>query len=73
MKIFMTSRLVNFISSRLTLNNIVSVFFAHLGVLLDGHDHLGGDPHRLLVVHIHIGRVLARPRRPPPALHAADF
>ena len=76
--IFMTSRLVNFIIiwSRLTSNNIFSVgflFLAHLGVLLGGHDHLGGDPDGLLVVDVHVGRVLTRPRRPAPALHAADF
>ena len=45
----------------------------HLGVLLGGHQHLGGEPHRLLVVDVHVRRVLAGPRRPAPALHPRDL
>ena len=45
----------------------------HLGVLLGGHEHLGGEPHRLLIVDVHVRRVLAGPRRPPPALHPRDL
>ena len=45
----------------------------HLGVLLGGHQHLGGEPHRLLVVDVHVRRVLAGPRRPAPALNPRDL
>ena len=66
------SRLVNFII--ISRHNIFTfVCINHLGVLLDGHHHLGGHPDRLLVVDVHVGRVLTRPWRPAPALHSADF